>query len=150
MVIAKCEDVTKQGLYKLLSRKLRLQGSLLLVLQFQSHCHSSGWGGRLFEAGRLFTFSAYRMGAYSRWALIWGWALIRINTDSLSMGLGFCIPFLSGINNSLSWIPRIIDFMEWCLFLIHDFSNSSILNSWRANKGNHYRDWGLDNGSYLP
>ena len=30
--------------------------------------------------GRLLTFSAFRMGAYSRWALIRGWALIRINT----------------------------------------------------------------------
>ena len=39
-----------------------------------------GWGGRLFEAGRLLTFSAFRMGAYSRWALIRGLALIRINT----------------------------------------------------------------------
>ena len=39
-----------------------------------------GWGGRLFEAGRLLTFFAFRMGAYSRWALIRGWALIRINT----------------------------------------------------------------------
>ena len=37
-------------------------------------------GGRLFEAGRLLTFSAFRMGAYSKWALIRGWALIRINT----------------------------------------------------------------------
>ena len=39
-----------------------------------------GWGGRLSEAGRLLTFSAFRMGAYSRWALFRGWALIRINT----------------------------------------------------------------------
>ena len=39
-----------------------------------------GWGGRLFEAGRLLTFSAFGMGAYSRWALIRGWALIRIIT----------------------------------------------------------------------
>ena len=41
-----------------------------------------GWGGggRLFEAGRLLTFSASRMSAYSRWALIGDWALIRINT----------------------------------------------------------------------
>ena len=31
-------------------------------------------GGRLFEGGRLLTFSAFRMGAYPRWALI------RINT----------------------------------------------------------------------
>ena len=41
---------------------------------------AGGGGGRLFEAGRLLTFSAFRMGAYSRWALIRGWALIRINT----------------------------------------------------------------------
>ena len=39
-----------------------------------------GGGGRLLEAGRLLTFSTFRMGAYSRWALIRGWALIRINT----------------------------------------------------------------------
>ena len=29
-----------------------------------------GWGGLLFEAGLLLTFSAFRMGTYSRWALI--------------------------------------------------------------------------------
>ena len=87
MVITKLEDVTRQGSCKILWRKLRLRGSLLLVLiqfqfKFQSHFHSSGWGGggRLFEAGCLLTFSAFRMGAYSRWALIRGWALIRINT----------------------------------------------------------------------
>ena len=39
-----------------------------------------GGGGRLFEAGHLLTFSTLRMGAYSRWALIRGWAPIRINT----------------------------------------------------------------------
>ena len=38
------------------------------------------WGRRLFEAGRLLAFSAFRVGAYSRWALIRGRALIRINT----------------------------------------------------------------------
>ena len=32
-----------------------------------------GWGG-----GRLLTFSAFRMGANSRWALIRGWALIQL------------------------------------------------------------------------
>ena len=39
------------------------------------------WGGsgRLFEAERLLTFSAFRMGAYSRWALIRGWALIKFS-----------------------------------------------------------------------
>ena len=39
-----------------------------------------GGGGRSFEAGRLLTFYPFRMGAHSRWALIRGWALIRINT----------------------------------------------------------------------
>ena len=41
-----------------------------------------GGGGdwHLLEAGRLLTFSAFRMGAYLRWALIRGWALIQINT----------------------------------------------------------------------
>ena len=38
------------------------------------------WGGRLFEAGRLLTFFAFKIGAYSRWTLIRFWALIRINT----------------------------------------------------------------------
>ena len=50
-----------------------------------------GWGGRLFEAERLLPFSAFRMGAYSRWALIRGGALIRINTvgriNKLSVGI---------------------------------------------------------------
>ena len=39
-----------------------------------------GEGGRLFEAARLLTLSTFRMGAYSRWALIRGWTLILINT----------------------------------------------------------------------
>ena len=51
-----------------------------------------GCGGRLFEAGRLLTFSAFRMGAYSRWALIRGWALIRINTVTKFMFKTIKIP----------------------------------------------------------
>ena len=31
-------------------------------------------------SGHLLTFSAFGEGAYSRWALIRGWVLIRINT----------------------------------------------------------------------
>ena len=38
-----------------------------LLLEFSSE--GVGWGGRLFEAGRLLTFSAFRMGAFSKWAL---------------------------------------------------------------------------------
>ena len=48
-----------------------------------------GWGKRLFEAVRLLTFSAFRMGVYSRWALIRGWAFIRINTVSTEGNLRF-------------------------------------------------------------
>ena len=45
-----------------------------------------GWG----RGGRLLTFSAFRMGAYSRWALIRGWALIRINTVIIQCWCIFC------------------------------------------------------------
>ena len=93
-MVTKLEDVTKQSFCKILSRKLRLRESLLLVLiQFfgggvvvvvflslSGSGREVGWGWSLFEAGRLLTFSAFRMGAHSRWALIRGWALIRINT----------------------------------------------------------------------
>ena len=53
---------------------------LVAYLSLSGSGREVGWGGRLFEAGRLLTFSAFRVGAYSRWALIRGWALIRINT----------------------------------------------------------------------
>ena len=38
--------------------------SYYLLLEFL--WEGVGWGGRLFEAGRLLTFSAFSMGAYSR------------------------------------------------------------------------------------
>ena len=79
MLITKSEGVTKQGFCKVLWRKLRLREGLLLSL-IGVLWEGVGWGGRLFEAGRLLTFSAFGMGAYSRWALIRGWALNRINT----------------------------------------------------------------------
>ena len=43
---------------------------LVAYLSLSGSGREVGWGGRLFEAGRLLTFSASRMGAYSRWALI--------------------------------------------------------------------------------
>ena len=52
---------------------------LVTYLSLSGSGREVGWGGRLFEAGRLLTFSAFRIGAYSRWALIRGWALIRLN-----------------------------------------------------------------------
>ena len=42
-----------------------------------------GWvlirGFSCLRGGRLLTFPAYRVGTYSRWALIQGWALNQIN-----------------------------------------------------------------------
>ena len=37
-------------------------------------------GGRLFKAGRLLTFSAFRMGVYSRWALTRGYTVQILGT----------------------------------------------------------------------
>ena len=38
---------------------------LVAYLSLSGSGSEVGWGGRLFEAGRLLTFSAFRMGAYS-------------------------------------------------------------------------------------
>ena len=83
MVITKREDVTNQVFCKILRRKFRLRGSLLSILiqyffgwweeaggrlfEFEWEWEGGrvGWGGCLFEAGRLETF------------LPSGWALIR-------------------------------------------------------------------------
>ena len=64
-----------------------------------------GWGGRLFEAGHLLTSSAFGMGAYSRWALIQGWALIRINTVQSKYRL-ICSRFIA-FNFDLSFLSVI-------------------------------------------
>ena len=57
--------------------------------------------------GRLLSFSAFRMGTYSREALIRGWALIRRNTVSVGIHLHVATGFFarsraaghSGVNN---------------------------------------------------
>ena len=40
-----------------------------LIIYYLSLCGKE-WGGCLIDAGHLLTFSAFRIGAYSRWALI--------------------------------------------------------------------------------
>ena len=60
-------------------------GGRLFEFEWEWEGGGVGWGGRLFEAGRLLTFPAFRMGAYSRWALVRGWVLIRINTVRRSL-----------------------------------------------------------------
>ena len=56
------------------------EGEWGLVVGTYLSLSGKGRGGHLFEAGLLLTVSASRMGAYLRWALIRGWALIQINT----------------------------------------------------------------------
>ena len=58
-LITKREEVTKQGFYKILWRKLRPRGSLLLEF-----IHSGGWG----RGEGLFEFDCEEegVGAYSR------------------------------------------------------------------------------------
>ena len=63
MVITKLEDVTRQGSCKILWRKLRLRGSLLLVL-IQFWGLEWGGGGGLFEFE--WQWEGGGVGAYSR------------------------------------------------------------------------------------
>ena len=55
-------------------------GGVVTYLSLSGSGRRWGGGGCLFEAGWLITFSAFRIGSYSRWVLIRGWVLIRINT----------------------------------------------------------------------
>ena len=84
MVATKNEDLTKQGFCKNTLKKTPSslwEGLLLSLIGVCVGGSGVGVGAYLlFEAGRLLTFSAFRMGAYSRWALIRGWVLIRMNT----------------------------------------------------------------------
>ena len=80
--------------------------------------------------GSLLTFSAFRMGAYSRWVLIRGWALIRVNPDRVLRSVALLITlhqfaptgwFLAnGYFSSCSfWICQPIPY-----FIFHKFSFS--------------------------
>ena len=138
MLITKLEEVTKQG--KILWRKLRPQGKSLIRI-YSLKWVWWGWaliwvwlggrgGGRLFEAGRLLTFSAFRVGAYSRWALIRGWALIRINTVTKKPNW----PMPRGLNSFYSSDTTELtqdrfSFSSPVLFLSHDYK--LILWDWR-------------------
>ena len=87
MLITKREDVTKQGFCKILWRKLRLRWSLSYYSTYSIFfLFWWEWKGGLGRGWPLLTFPALGWGlwAYSRWSLIWGWALIRINTVSQS------------------------------------------------------------------
>ena len=66
------------------------------------------WEGRAWSGGGcLLTFSAFRVGAYLRWALIWGWVLIQLNTEllqTLSYVL-ICIKEMESLN-PIMWLSQ--------------------------------------------
>ena len=70
--------------FKFLGGESRKGGGVRVGTYLSLSVKGRGWGGggRLFEAGRLLTFSAFRMGVYLRLAIIQVWALFRINTVS--------------------------------------------------------------------
>ena len=82
MLITKSEDVKKEGFCTNYTLRKTPSSEKSLIIYYWSFCGSewAGVRGCLFQAGRLLIFSAFRMGAYSRWVLIRGWVLIRINT----------------------------------------------------------------------
>ena len=93
-------------------------------------------GGRLFEAGRLLTFSAFRMGAYSRWVLIRGWALIRVNTVSQTEINFWFSRSAKQCQNPCSGPPPVYQDLSTC----HDWPvNKAIVNLPIRLKGNSKR-----------
>ena len=50
--------------------------------------------------GRLLNFWTLRVGAYLRWALIRGWALIKFSTFSASVVRLFCNKTINGNNKT--------------------------------------------------
>ena len=72
----------------------------------------SGSGREVGLGGRLLHFSAFRMGAYSRWALIRGCALIRINTvDSEASQTELYTP-LYDFPTGISGFPNPLPFLN--------------------------------------
>ena len=55
---------------------------------------------RLTALGRLLTFWILRVGAYSRWTLIRGWALIKFSPFSTSVVCIFCNKTVNGDNKT--------------------------------------------------
>ena len=137
MLVTKREEVTEQGFCKILWRKLRPRGILLLVFiqfQFQSHCHSSGWGGGwaliwVWLGGGGGGVWGWGWALIRRWALIRDWALIPINTVVLKLsgrvGLIFssfnpCPSFPSAATDDrkqFQWLNMVLKNKTGTLFL---------------------------------
>ena len=112
-------------------------------------------GGRRGRGGRLLNFSAFRMGAYSRWALIRGWALIRINTvywqpwgsvkGSLvqvrrEIWLKLCGDASSSPQNKL--VPQDRKAKQWTASRVYGFApRITMRQKWWKNKGPTNSQW---------
>ena len=69
-----------------------------------------GCGGDecIFEDGRSLPFSAFSVGAFSRWLLIQGWALIRINVvNNWACSLMFCLTISASKTETGEYISSI-------------------------------------------
>ena len=70
-----------------------LRGLLLFYWLSHNHCKLAGGKYRIYSIncrGRLLHFWTLRVGTYSRWALIRGWALIKFSPFSASVICLFC------------------------------------------------------------
>ena len=116
MVIRKREDKTKQGFWKLplLWRKLRLRGYLFTLFNLVV---TQGVG---VGVGTYLRLGAYLLFLPLGWALIWGWALIRINTvlqySSYELALYFKDTFLPSASACpKNWYaPALLSIDSWC------------------------------------
>ena len=65
MLITKSEDATKKVSVKYSEENSVFGRVSYYICLLEFLWEGLGWGGRLFEAGRLLTFSAFSIGAYS-------------------------------------------------------------------------------------
>ena len=69
----------------------------------RNSCSSIGHNYRIYSInrpGRLLNFWTLRVGAYSRWALVRGWALIKFSPFSASVLCLFCNKTINGNNKT--------------------------------------------------
>ena len=77
---------------------LKIVGKAEIVLKSDSKDNYRIYS--LNRPGRLLNFWTLRVGAYSRWALIRGWALIKFSPFSASVVCLFCNKTINGNNKT--------------------------------------------------
>ena len=127
MLITKREEVTKQGFCKILWRRLRPRGSLLLEF-----IHSSVWGG----------VSAYLslIGRIMGWELIRGWASSILYHFKMTN-----IPKIFMVSHSFRWISyfsglwtsavkHFIADSIWLIGILDEWAQNRFVNKWTISR----------------